>query len=516
MVTKSAHDVDRAAAAQASRNFMANVGVFGAQTAVALLFTPYLMAQLGVPAYGLIPLANTLASYGGILALSLQGSVGRMLTLAVRRRETARAQEIFNTAWWLLVVVTCLLGVLLSTVALWATSVFAIPDEVRGVATAFFFVSFGAYLIDVLRSVFMTAGITTNRLDVMNLGPLAEVAIRPVITVAAFSLGVVSVVVVSWGWLIGAVAALVISFLLSRRLAPDLSIRRPRLAADVMRELWGTSSWMMVSQAGTMLFLGIDMLVANRMLGATVAGAYGAVLVWSTFLRGIASAGAAVVTPLALGAEASSDDERMTELMCSAIRLLGMGIGLPVFVVAGFSADLLRLWAGDSLVDMSWVLTALVGHLALNLSVLPLFSLQLAKNRVRLPGIVTLVTGFVNVALAVALAPRLANGVGIALAGALVLTMKNALFTPLYAAHIQGVPKSTYFRELGRIVGLVSVFTGASIMIARAGWSASPLLLVIWIAVGTVAYGGAAWAMLGARERALLRNIVGLLWSGRP
>ena len=88
-------------------------------------------------------------------------------------------------------------------------------------------------------------------------------------------------------------------------------------------------------------------------------------------------------------------------------------------------------------------------HLAINLAVLPLFSINVAYNRIRVPGIVTLFMGVGNFALAIALAHFTGGGYyGVVVAGSIVLTLKNTLFTPWYATRILGVEARTFVRSM--------------------------------------------------------------------
>jgi membrane protein EpsK len=482
--------------------------VFGTQSAVAVIFTPYLIGWLGIGVFGLIPLANALASYASVFTVSIQGSVGRFLTIAVRRGDEREAEEVFNTAFWVTLALVVVLIPILGTLSYFGPALFHVPKGMDDAVRWFFAVSFAAYLVDVLRGIFMTAGVSANRLDLQNIAPLAEIVIRPALTVLMFLTGTVSVVVVAWGWFVGAVCALSIGIIVWRRLAPGMAIRVSAFSRSGLVRMWGTSAWMMVSQAGTLLFLAVDMVIANVVLGAEVAGAYGAVLVWSTFLRGTATAASSVVTPVALAAHAVGDEKHMTQLMRGSVRLMGLAVGLPVFLVAGLSRDILLLWLGPQFVRMAPVLIVLVGHLVVNLSVLPLFGLQLAKNTVKVPGIVTLAAGITNVSLALWLAGRLPDGLGIAMAGAIVLTLKNALFTPFYAARVQGVPLLTYFRELPVPLMLTAAFGslayGASVMGAS-----STILGVLLVSLGLgVSYALVGWRVLGAQERRFVTEVL--------
>jgi membrane protein EpsK len=79
----------------------------------------------------------------------------------------------------------------------------------------------------------------------------------------------------------------------------------------------------------------------------------------------------------------------------------------------------------------------LVGHLPINLCVSPQIAVQTAADRVKVPALVTLVMGLCNLLTAVFFVRCMHWGAwGVAAAGAIVLTCKNAFFTPAYTAHI--------------------------------------------------------------------------------
>jgi membrane protein EpsK len=88
---------------------------------------------------------------------------------------------------------------------------------------------------------------------------------------------------------------------------------------------------------------------------------------------------------------------------------------------------------------------------------------------VRWPGIVTLVLGIAQVALAITLVTTTGLGsAGVALAGAIVLTMKNAIFTPWYCARILKQPAWTFIAPMvPSLVAAVAV-TGAAYCVADA------------------------------------------------
>jgi len=128
---------------------------------------------------------------------------------------------------------------------------------------------------------------------------------------------------------------------------------------------------------------------------------------------------------------------------------MGLSIALPVGLVCGFAPQLLTIWVGAKYAFLAPLMVLLTLHLLINLAVLPLFSINTAYNRVKLPAIVTMTLGIGNFVLAVILSLFSGWGYyGVAAAGAIVLTFKNAIFTPWYATKVLGVRSQTFTRAM--------------------------------------------------------------------
>lgn len=247
-----------------------------------------------------------------------------------------------------------------------------------------------------------------------------------------------------------------------------------------------------MNQIGTLLFLNIDLIVANKVLGAKSAGEYGSILLFSSLLRGIAGTVSNVLSPIVVAKFADNDLNGMTRLSAQAVRLMGFAVGLPVGLICGLGEPFLQLWLGKDFSNLWLLLALMVFHLSINLSVLPLFGIQTALNKVKLPGIVTLVMGIINLLLALFFTIVLKwGGYGIAGAAAIVLTLKNAVFTPIYGAYIQKKPWYTYIQAIvpGLVVTILVGFAsfGSTFLIVINGWEK---LIIIGILITGLYLGG--------------------------
>jgi membrane protein EpsK len=139
----------------------------------------------------------------------------------------------------------------------------------------------------------------------------------------------------------------------------------------------------------------------------------------------------------------------------------------------------------------------------------PLYPLPLAVNRVKTPGLVTLVVGVGNVALALFLAGPAGWGLyGIAAAGAITLTVRHLLFTPLYSAYILNQPWTTFYKGVPVFVLATLLITG----LCRATlwlWPISNWLELILGGIGmSLVFLIIAYLLLAPSERAELKESI--------
>jgi len=438
-------------------NLLANGGIFVINVLLGLWYTPYLIRHLGVAAYGLVPLANSLTSYLSLISLSLNGAAGRFLTLDLARQEFDSANRTFNTVLFGNMGLVALTLPLIIGLTLVVPRWFDIPAGLEVYAQWLFAATFFSYALTVLQSSFSVSSWARNRFDLRNTVIAVHHLARVGLVVVAFSL----VPPVLWHVGLGIFGATLIGFAgdvwLWRKLTPQLRIESSCFDRSRVRELFGMGGWLVVNQIGTLLFLKIDLILANTLLGSEIAGEYGAVILFSMMLRQLAQMASTVLTPTVLAKYAQGDLKAVNRISQQAVKFLGLAMALPIGLLCGLASPFLGLWLGPELKDLAWLLVVLTAHLSINLAVLPLFGINMAFNKVSVPGIVTLVLGVCNVGLAIVFVKLRWGAVGIAAAGAIVLTAKNALFTPIYAAYIQKLPWWTFMKAmlLGTVANLL-------------------------------------------------------------
>jgi membrane protein EpsK len=465
LVISSGTEVGAQASASKHRRFAANLtsnlANFSLNILVGFWFTPYLIKHLGVANYGLIPLATAVVSYMSIFTLSMNSSVSRFLTVALNRQDSGEANRLFNTS------VFCLMalgGVLLLFViggSFWVDKFLNVPPGTELQVRVLFAFSGVAFLINAIFAPFSVPAFSCNRLELSNFVAIAQTLARVGLVVSLFTLLSPQVWQVGSSLLLSAFVAAVGGIFIWHSLAPELRIRRADFNWDTLKAITQTSGWVFLVQVGTVLFLSIDLVVVNRLMGPVANGRYAAVLQWSSLLRALAGTVAAIFTPMLLAHFARGDSEALVRDARRAIKFLGIFIALPIGLICGFSRPLLTLWLGKDFTALAPLMVLLVAPLSVNLAIMPLFAIALAKDEMRMPGIVSLVTGVLNLGLALTLCGPMGWGMyGVAAAGAVVLTAKNLIYMPLFAAKLTHRPWFTFYKEMGTIACVTLVIGG--------------------------------------------------------
>jgi len=140
----------------------------------------------------------------------------------------------------------------------------------------------------------------------------------------------------------------------------------------------------------------------------------------------------------------------------------------------------------------------------------PLFSINVCYNRIKIPGLVTLFMGALNLALAILIPVVFHAGFyGVALAGAIVLTLKNALFTPWYASRVLGIKTRTFFSEMGLGVSATFAVFGVSWLLSGIWTIDSWAGLFISGSLIALIYLPVAWFLaLSQGERELVQKMI--------
>ncbi len=488
---------------QVPKNLLANVLYFIINVIIGLFLVPFFIDSLGVASYALVPLATSLTGYVNLVVQSLNTSVSRHLTIDLQRKEFEKANITFNTALFGTLGIILLMLPFVVLISYYAPLFFEIPTSQENAARILFLGVISSFLLRAWGSNFGVSLFAYNRLDLQNLVNAVNILVQVGLIILLFRFYSPSLVYIGLAYLIGAAAAFILTIVFSRKINPHLEVNIKDFHISKVNEITGMGGWVIINQIGSLLFLQIDLIVVNKLFGAVAGGEYSVVLTWNMMLRTVAGMLVGVLTPVILTYYAKERIDELINVSKSAVKFTGIAMALPIGYICGFAPQLLSLWVGPEFAKLSLLMVLMLSHLVINLPVMPLFAINVAYNKVRIPGIVTFVMGIGNFFLAVII-PYLTgwNYYGVALAGAIMLTLKNAFFTPWYATKVLGISRTTFLNSM--IPGVVAmVLTGivSSLVVSYLQISDIISLLTCGIVL-TIVYMYSMWTfIIGNKER---------------
>ena len=445
-----------------SINMIANLMQFSLRFLLGIWFTRFLIQSLSTPVYGIIPLGWNLVNYLGLITIVLNAPTGRYLIIEISKGNIDNARLIFNTVLHG-VIILCFFLLLITTCISWyLPHVLNIPSGYI-TQTKYLFLSISsAFIFSTLGNPFSLATYVTNNLFLRSINEAIQQIIRVSISVIFIYLGY-KLGGVSIGIFISAIIGFIITIFYWKKLTPELKIKIGFIDFSLLKEISSMGAWMFVNKIGSLLFLNSELIVVNLLYGAKMTGIYGAILLFPSTLRNVSQMLASNLTPPIMDRYVRKGSEELVLMLKKSIKYLGILIALPLGLLCGFSKPILKIWLGNNFGDYAILLIILSAHLAINLAILPLFPVQVLLKKVALPGIITLLTGIANIVLAIILGlPKLGLGItGIALAGAIVLTGKNTLFTSIYSAILLKKHIFTFFSPLKTVL-MLFIFTAIS------------------------------------------------------
>jgi len=501
--------VARARSGRFAINLVSNIVKLGVTMLVGAWYVPFLVRQLGPAAYGMIPLASIITSYMTLITFGLDAAMSRTLTISLERKDYDHANAIFNVAFWANLVIAILLAIPAVVAVANVQHIMRIPPGYETATRWLFAGTVIAFLLNQVKSPFGVSCFSLNRLDLANVVLVGETLTRVGLVAILFLVLGPRIEYVGAAILAGTIFSTVGAIWLWKVLTPGLHIRLRDFDWSLLKGLFSTGGWVIVSQVGVMLYMNIDLLLANRLFGPVESGRYAALLQLSAMLSTLGMTVGEIFAPTMYQMYARGDIDGLAVYLNRAIKFLGIVMALVIGLICGFSKPLLQLWLGPTFGSLAPLLCLMAIHQSLNLATYPLYAVPLAANRVKVPGLVTLAVGVFNLALALFLAKVLGWGLyGLAGAGAISLTLRRFVFTPLYVAAVLHQPYRTYYRRVVPII-VATLSTIALCRLVVSTWTISNRMELGMAATAvSLLFAAATCLFLPPEERAALKDIV--------
>jgi len=436
-------------------NVVTNLVIFLTTILLSFWFTPYLINQIGEEKFGFVTLASNLADYLQLVTLGITAGFGRFLSIELSQKNTDGARRVFNTGFFSILAILFIVVIISVGLVAFAPVLFNIPAGAESSVRKMFAFVFGAFCITTLSTSFSVTSFARNKLYLKNIFKLIDRLLRVFLVVFIFQFVKPDL----WYVGLGIFAAVLISFFgdlgIWKKLTPELIISRKFYDRGILKKLYTFGGWHVLNIMGALMYLQSDPIILNWTRGPRETGQFVAISVFALALRVLANNITDAISPYFVKLYGHGELDKLRNTSILMVKYFGLVFGVAAGILAGLSAPLLSVWINPSYAELAPVFIIMMMHLPVNLANVPLFDLIMTYNKVKVPGIVTLVLGVVNVVMGVFFSLWWGL-IGIAIADAVMLLVKNTIFTPIYVANFQNLPWTTYLKPL--IPGVIGSF----------------------------------------------------------
>lgn len=446
---------------QIVRNLIFNSVSFIINFVISFFFTPYLIRVLGKEAYSFFPLINNMIGYTSIITTAVGSMAGRFITMRIYKNDIEDANRYLNSMWvtnLLLSLLFTLVGVI---VVVFIDSILSVPKYLLYDVRWLFGLGLFCIVLGLLTGYLGIPTYVRNRVDLSSSRNVLTNVIRIASIFLLFSIFKPSIVFMSISALVASVAGIILNYNLKKKLLPELTIEPKRyFSFAYVKRLTNSGIWNSVNQLSNTLLYQVDLFITNIFISASVTGDYAiAKTAPNLILQLLAMLSGTFVAHFNILYAKGEINQVVVETRKSMV-VVGILIGIPIGFLAVFSDCFYDLWVpGQDTAFLYWLTLLTVVPMILGGSINPIFGLFATTNKLRLPSLVLLCSGVVQIIIIVLLLKYTPLGIwAIAITSLVQSVLRNSIFTPIYGARVLGKRWNTFYPTIIRgVAGVLTV-----------------------------------------------------------
>ena len=457
---------------------------------ITLVLTPYITRTVGTEAYGFVTLAKQFTQYATIVTTALNTYAARYIGLAWHKKDLRQANVYFASVFWGDLYLGFGLLALSLLLTLFLERVISVPPAIVSDVKALFVLSFIAFWVTTVFSVFGCAGYVCDRMDLKGVFKTLSYITNAAVLIVVYLLFPARVAYVGVGTLSAALVIAGTDLWMSRKLLPMLHTARENYSFRAVRRLVREGFWASFNMVGNLLNSGLDLLVCNQMLSSLAMGQLAIAKTVDTIVQSLYTVVDQAFIPRFLHSYAAHGVDELLKELKTSMKVSGL---LANITFAGFAAlglPFYRLWIpGEDTVLIYRLTLVTILTCIPNGAMHPLYYIYALKLKQKFPCYVTLTGGLFNVAGMYVLIRYAGMGVyAVAWTTVIVMCFINFVSNPLYMAHVLELPAKTFYPDIGRNVlacgALTALFCGLARLYTPTGWITLILTACVYGALG--------------------------------
>lgn len=431
-------------------NIVANIISYSSNLIISFVLTPFLINSLGKEIYSFYPVANTIVSYLSIITNSMNIMASRFVTISLVNNEKKEVNKYFTSVLISNVIISGVLLFPMLMIVVYVEKIFNVPLNTIVAVRTLFLLVFSSAIVNVLGTVYGIATFAKNRIDLRSLREIITALIRLVLFSVMYKFLPTSIIYVGIVALVVSIISLIIQFFYTKYLLPDVKVHLKYFSKKHTIELLKSSSWNMFFTLGNIFLVGMNIILANIFYGADASGELSIVNTVPSFINGVIAMLVGIFFPVITYKVAQNDRRGTVCELLKAEKFIGVCSSSVIIVFSALSTEFFSLWVPqeDSKYLFIISLITIIPHVIISFTWV-LTNLNVALNQVKLPAIVTMCIGILNIILVTLFAKIIhMKLLSLPIISTFLQIIWAGLFLPMYASRKLGVARLTFLKPV--------------------------------------------------------------------
>ncbi|GHT61349.1 hypothetical protein FACS189451_03190 [Bacteroidia bacterium] len=347
--------------------------------------TPFVIEKLGTEAYGFIGLANNFVSYTTLITIALNSMAARFIAVSFHKGDIETAKKYFSSVYYSNLFLSILIAIFAVFIIIFLNYLVKIPIELEWDVKLLFGLTFFNSLIALISNIYMVATFVKNRIDLSSLRSIISNLLKVIFMIIPFLLFKPHL----WYYGISAlIATMFIAFsnrFLTKKLLPDFTINKSMFDFKLVKTLFFSGGWNLLSKLSDILSTGLDLLLTNLFIGTMAMGVLSISKSVQVIILSLFGSIAAVFAPKLTEFYAQEKIEILRNELINNIRIMGILSALPIIVFIVLGKDFFQLWVPTEDAHVLYILSSLaIVNLLIALPIESLWNIFTITNKVKI------------------------------------------------------------------------------------------------------------------------------------
>lgn len=450
--------------------------------------TSYITESFGTAEYGFISLAKTIASYVVIITTALDSYASRYISVEYHKDNKMMANIYFNSVLFADAMMGSIIVALSIGFAGIIKVVLRVPDKNLTDVRILFICVFFNLFISLLSTAFQSSAIIKDKLRESSFFKLLSYLAEAATLILLYNLASPRLYFVGIGMICATLVILISSCYITKKYTPEIQINYKLFKFSVVKKLVVEGVWNSLNSFGNMLNSGLDLVVANTMLGSVAMGQVSIVKTMTSVFACLYQIVTQPFQPTLIKDYVDNNKEKLLYDLKVSMKITGFISNIAFAGIVGFGLEYYKLWVPNQNCDLLYKLTIIATATSiLEGAVSPLYYIYTLTVKNKIPCIITIIGGTINVAGMYLLIPNFENGIYIVfITTAVVMLTINGITNPIYMAKCLNIKWFSFYPVLFRHLVSGMLMTISIKLLADRAYIDSWGKLILWAAISSL------------------------------